>query len=81
MLTKTPKVGDEVLIVQKYGKGDRKIGFCSVDKVSRQYLTTTIYCRPIKFKLDGQNIDYEMFDNQEAYEKSLQRDRNLIEGS
>ena len=76
MLTKTPKVGDEVLIVQKHGKGDRKVGFYPIEKVGRQYLTTSIY-RPIKFGFDGQNADYEMFESLEAYEKLLQRDRNI----
>lgn len=76
MLTKTPKVGDEVLIVQKYGKGDRKVGFYPIEKVGRQYLTINIY-RPIKFGFNGQNADYEMFESLEAYEKSLQRDRNI----
>lgn len=76
MLTITPKVGDRVLVVKKYGKGDRKIDFFPIEKVGRQYLTITIY-RPIKFGFDGQNADYEMFESQEAYEASLQRDRNI----
>ena len=76
MLTNKPKEGDQVLIVQKYGKGDRKVGFYPIEKIGRQYLTVTIY-RPIKFGFDGQNADYEMFESQEAYEKSLQRNRNI----
>lgn len=76
MLIKTPKLGDEVLIVQKHGKGDRRVGLYPIEKVGRQYLTVTIY-RPVKFGFDGQSAYYEMFESQEAYEKSLQRDRNI----
>jgi hypothetical protein len=73
MLTKTPKQGDEVLIVQKYGKGGRKLGFYLIEKVGRQYLTITLYGRPVKFGFDGQNGDYELFETEEAYSKLLQR--------
>lgn len=76
MLTNIPKVGDRVLVVQKHGKGDRRIDFFPIEKVGRQYLTISIY-RPIKFGFDGQNADYEMWESQEAYEASLQRNRNI----
>ena len=79
MLTKTPKQGDQVLIVQKYGTGDRRIGFYPIEKVGRQYLTIMFYGRPVKFGFDGQNGDYELFETGEAFSKLLQRERNILQ--
>jgi len=79
MLTKIPKQGDQVLVIQKYGTGDRRLGFYPIEKVGRQYLTIMFYGRPVKFGFDGQNGYYELFETEEAYSKLLQREHNILQ--
>ena len=77
MLTTTPKQGDRVLVVQNWSRNSNAvIGLEPIEKIGRKYITITMF-RPVQFTFDGANSDYELFDNQEAYDRHLQRDRDI----
>ena len=73
MLTKTPKVGDEVFIICT-----RNDAPCTVpiEKVGRKYL----FVLGEKFDFTGKHVSdfpsYSLWDNQEAYKRHIQRGEN-----
>lgn len=75
MLTTIPKLGDLVFVTQTQNCHPSSVlGWKPIEKVGRQYLTVMSK----KFGFDGRNAAFELWDSQEAYERYLQRDRNII---
>jgi hypothetical protein len=73
MLTKMPKVGDEVFVTDRGFRDEiRPIGTKTVLKVGRSYL----YVEVEKFKFDGTGDKrQELWDSEEAYEAITKRRR------
>jgi hypothetical protein len=79
MLTSIPKVGDLVLLIDR-NEGWRmksELKLSPVEKVGSKYLTISHYGRLKQFPFTGIRDNYELWDSQEAYERHLQRDRNI----
>jgi len=75
MLTTIPKLGDLVFVTQTQNYHQSSvIGWKPIEKVGRQYLSVMSK----KFGFDGRNAAFELWDGQEAYERYLKRDRNII---
>ncbi len=80
MLTTTPKVGDHVYAVYTRDYSSRTARpkkLLPVDKVGTKYL----WVDGNKFEFNGRggsgNTGYELFDSEEAYNRHLQRNRNI----
>jgi hypothetical protein len=76
MLTKTPKQGDEVLIVCTRKYRDETPRLRQIEKVGRKYL---FVCGE-KFDFTGKHVSdypsYSLWDSQEAYDRHIQRGKN-----
>jgi hypothetical protein len=83
MLTKTPKVADEVFVTDRgFHNKTTLIGTSTVNKVGRTYLHVEVYRRNEKFKFDGTsggNRGYELWDSEESYEAITKRSRERSE--
>lgn len=79
MLKNIPKVGDRVLLIDRNDNRRQRDEpkLLPVDKVGSKYLTITQYGRPKQFPFTGIRDNYELWDSQEAYDRHLQRDRNI----
>lgn len=82
MLTNIPKLGDQVVIAYNNTRTHPKFETATIKKIGRKYLyvVASHEWQEYAFYMDGKGATvsgYELFDNQEAYEKSLQRDRNI----
>ncbi len=77
MLTTTPQVGDHVYAVYTRDYSSRTARpkkLLPVDKVGTKYL----WVNGRKFEFNGKgNTGYELFDSEEAYDRHLQRNRNI----
>lgn len=77
MLTKIPKVGDRVLVVETKTHRDTTPQTVPVEKVGKKYL----YVLGEKFDLTGKHVHsfacYSLWDSQEAYDRHFQRRRNI----
>ena len=78
MLSKAVKKGDHVFIVYTKDRSSRACsqkGLWKIEKVGTRYL----WVDGNKFEFDGKGAGtangYELFDNEEAYDRHLQRDR------
>ena len=73
MLTKTPKVGDEVFIICTRKYRDDAPCTVPIEKVGRKYL----FVLGEKFDFTGKHVSdfpsYSLWDNQEAYKRHIQR--------
>ncbi len=76
MLTKTPKVGDEVFIICTRKYSDCAGSVVTIEKVGRKYLSVL----GEKFDFTGKHINdfpsYSLWDSQEDYNKHIQRGEN-----
>ena len=75
MLTKIPKVGDEVFVTDRGFRDEiRPIGTKTIAKVGRSYLHVEVYRNIEKFKFDGTGDKrQELWDSEEAYEAITKR--------
>jgi hypothetical protein len=79
MLTKSVSKGDRVLLVDRNDNRRQRVEpkLLPVEKVGLKYLTISQYGRPKQFPFTGIRDNYELWDSQEAYDRHLQRDRNI----
>jgi len=83
MLTKTPKVGDEVFVTERgFRNTTNLLGIKTVSKVGGTYLHIEIYCRFEKFTFTGQCSTtnyYELWDSEESYHSIITKRRERAE--